>query len=311
MAIDEELILEKTELDVDEPNELLEEIFEPLVRPKSLWPKIVARVLIVVMILGMGLTFVRYQARNQVTFGDFAFENGAYRYEDIHFEIISYDYLDDLNLEAINDLYYKYDDILDMMDHQSMPKLQLRFYGNRDDYLQEGIYSRYVGYYKEGVIRVLNPKAKGVDDYTDYGKTFSSYGYTHTLLPHEFVHAVHDDKIGAFPKNRWISEGIANYISYKLIGINWHGVKDAYEGQPIKPHSFNAFDHGYEYDYGFTIIDYLVETYGNNMISKIIEEPQLDEEARIMKLTGMKPDEFYNAWEAFMIDQYKMLPAVR
>lgn len=306
---DEARFIIDKELSMGQMSEVQEDEDEALVRPQSLWLKVVARVLILVLILGMGLSFVQYRARNQVTFGDFTLKQGDYYYEDAYFEIISYDYLDDLNLKAINDLYYKYEDILDMMGHSAMPQIQLRFYGDRDAYLEGGIPAGYVGYYRNGVIRVLNPEAKEVEYYQDYGDAYTPYSYIHSLLPHEFVHAVHEDMMGAFPVNKWISEGIANYISYKLIGINWYGIKASYKDQPIKPQNFNAFDDGYEYEYGFTIIDYLVETYDEGIIPLLLEEPALEEEARIMKITHMTPEEFYGAWESYMIESYEMLPS--
>jgi hypothetical protein len=170
----------------------------------------------------------------KISYGDFEQHQSDFYYEDDRFKIVSYDYLDDINLGAINDLYDKYDRILEMMQHEAMGKIELYLYGNRDHYLKTNVSANgAIAYYKDGIIRVLNPNAEGVDDYTEYRATYNDYSYEHILLVHEFIHAVHEDQYGAFSVNSWVNEGLAEYISYDIIGFDRLDIKSQYVDKEI------------------------------------------------------------------------------
>lgn len=281
----------------------VEEMTKP---PRRLGLRVIAILLIALLLGGSIAGGLYYYLNHQVTYGQFTFSNGTYRYTDDDFDIISYGILDELNLAAINDLQYKKDRVLEMMDHDSMSQVTIVFYDDRDEYFYAGGLDHALGIYKDGSIHILHPEAKGIAGYSSTYDNFNSYQYTNMLLVHEYVHAVHEDKAGGFPANKWITEGIAEYITYKLAGVNWMSLKQYHDGQVLKTKSFNSLDFGYEYEYGPLLIDYLVQTYGERVLDELILNPELGEEERIEQITGEPHDTFYENWKAFMLEEFGM-----
>ncbi len=249
------------------------------------------------------------EAFTPLSIEDFDLVDGDYFYEDDKFDIISYGHMDDINIDAINDLYSKYDQILEMMNHESMEQLKLYFYGDRDTYLETGIPSEFIAYYLDGHIHVLNPNAKGVSDYTDYRDDFDDFNYSHYLLVHEFIHGVHHHKIGSMSPEAWINEGIAEYISIEALGYGTKVYRRFFEGQEIPFDSFTWLNAtiSYRYIYGRSIVDYLVDQQGLGVISALIQDPTLSDDDIMLKLVGTDMDGFFETWEAFMIEEYGMV----
>lgn len=294
----------KAERELEELNAHKYDDFE---KEKSIWPRLVAIFLVLLLAAGSVTGAFYYRATHQLSFRSFAQSGDDHIYVDEYFQVVSHDYLDELNIAAINSLYYKRDKVLEMMDHEAMGKIEVHFYGSTEDYVNAGGSNVALGFYSDGKIHILHPEAEGIEGFSKNYDDFNKYHYEDVLLIHEYVHAVHKDKEGAFPENKWITEGIADYISLKLSGWSWSGIQNQYKGQTTQINNFDGFDYGYEYEYGFTIVDYLVTTYGIDVISQLMNEPDISEEWRIRQITGQRPEAFFKTWSKFMVFNYDMV----
>ncbi len=133
--------------------------------------------------------------------------------------------------------------------------------------------------------------------------------YTQILLVHEFVHAVHDDKVDSINRSPWITEGIAEYITYDIIGFHHMNIKKNYKEERIPFDSF-VWINGtipYRYKYGISMVDYMVKTYGEGAIPMLVDEPVLSEAEIVHKITGMDMSALFDVWETFMVEDYEMI----
>ena len=148
--------------------------------------RLVALLLVLSMVVGSFAGAYYYGLTHQLAYRDFTVEATDYTYVDERFNITSNGILDDLNMDAVNGLYYRYDRILEMMDHPSMPQIDIIFYDDLETY--KAVCGEFIGdaFYSNGVIHVLNLKA-------NENLRKSDYYYREVILTHEFVHAVHHD----------------------------------------------------------------------------------------------------------------------
>lgn len=120
-----------------------------------------------------------------------------------------------------------------------------------------------------------------------------------TVALHEFIHSVHKSKSNKKYIETWLLEGLAMFYSQKtdVYGTYYYN-KFAIEGLPIKDEDINVNtlnNNENKYIYGYSIIEYILNEYGLDMIDKLINNY-----GDIEKSIGIPYKEFSDGWRAFI-----------
>ncbi|MGI6575021.1 MAG: peptidase MA family metallohydrolase [bacterium] len=129
-----------------------------------------------------------------------------------------------------------------------------------------------MGVYWAGVVQILSPST-----WLPSGnpKRQAMLFLENGPVTHEFAHVVIDYKArGNYP--RWLSEGIAQYIEYKLHGVIWLGPQASFDQTLYTINELEDFyrleNRSLAYRQALSIVLYIVETYGEEYLPLLLSE---------------------------------------
>jgi hypothetical protein len=127
-----------------------------------------------------------------------------------------------------------------------------------------------MGAYWAGSIRILSPRVwAGTEDPLQIARIYRQRG----PLAHELTHLLLDYRTDG-NYSTWFTEGLAQYVEYKLTGNVWAYPKtDTVEIYPLAAldEAFDSADQLSAYFEAFTLLKYQAKRYGEGSINKIIQ----------------------------------------
>lgn len=144
-------------------------------------------------------------------------------------------------------------------------------YNNQEsmwDYQQSVSGQAVMGLYNMGIIHVLSPKAY-LSQMQINEKDFEVNG----PILHEYVHRVIDDRSGGNVE-LWLTEGLALYEEYAVDGAEWakgFTYDRYYTGNELR-RNFMGLDETQSYRQSYDIVKGLIEQYGRERISSLLDE---------------------------------------
>lgn len=154
-----------------------------------------------------------------------------------------------------------------------------------------------MGVYWGGVIQVLSPRdwmkdKLSTDEFIRSGP-----------MVHEFTHLVFDHMTrGNY--SRWFTEGLAQYVEYKVNGYEWLTAANSLQGHL---YSLQELDAGFDdvpnqslaYREAFAAVRYIAEVHGEVALQQVMQELSAGqkESQAIQKVLGMTMQEYEQAWQ--------------
>jgi hypothetical protein len=165
-----------------------------------------------------------------------------------------------------------------------------------------------MGVYWGGVIQLLSPQAWMKDGYT-----VSEFIQTGPMV-HEFTHLVFDHVTnGNYP--RWFTEGLAQYVEYKVNGYEWivptNTLHQTLYTTAQLGGDFDQLDNqALAYRESLAAIRYITEVHGEDKLKQVIAELKTGRslETAINKSIGMDEAAFDSAWRAWAVEHMKNYP---
>ena len=161
------------------------------------------------------------------------------------------------------------------------------------DYQQSVSGQAVMGLYNLGIIHVLSPKAYLSQRQID-AKDFEING----PILHEYVHRVVDDKSGGNVE-LWLTEGLALYEEYDVDGTEWaEGFSyERYFTADELRNNFMKLDETQSYRQSYDIVRGLIEQYGREDISSMLEELKNGNtlEDAFLKVFGLELNEYIDS----------------
>lgn len=156
-----------------------------------------------------------------------------------------------------------------------------------------------MGVYWGGVIQVLSPRAWMQDQLST--EEFIRTG----PMAHEFTHLVFDHMTnGNYP--RWFTEGLAQYVEYRITGFEWRTPANALSGTLYTQAELDAnFDdlpnQSLAYRQSFAAVRYIAEAHGDAALQQIIAKLRsgVKLEAAIKAVLNMNYREYETAWRSW------------
>lgn len=158
-----------------------------------------------------------------------------------------------------------------------------------------------MGVYWGGVIQLLSPQAWLQDD-KDQLTQFIRTG----PMVHEYTHLVFDHMTNG-NYSRWFTEGLAQYVEYKVNGYEWI---TPYNDLHYQLYTMAELDNGFDnlsnqslaYRESLAAIRYIAEVHGEDKLQAVIGYLQAGKttEQAITQALGMSYDQFAEAWPAWM-----------
>lgn len=158
-----------------------------------------------------------------------------------------------------------------------------------------------MGVYWGGVIQLLSPKAwlhpqDTVEDFIHSGP-----------LVHEFTHLVFDYKTNG-NYSRWFTEGLAQYVEYKVNGYEWetatnHLTGKFYTMEELEKDFDQLSNQSLAYRQSLASIRYIAEVHGEDKLNRIIEglEKGYSLSKMLETVLGMKAAAFEKEWQAWAL----------
>lgn len=213
-----------------------------------------------------------------------------------HFEIY-YSSVDTINRQAITDsLEANYDRILSDLSVKNMPKVKVHFYADIKDLkealadIEPNLPDFAIGLaISESEIHILSPNLPQLN---------FQYMLENTI--HEFAHCVSlklNPNIANNP--RWLWETVAIYEANTR--PNPSNFKYLLEDNPPSLDLLSRFDNTYIYEVGYYIGEFLVTTYGKDVLNTLIIS-----NGDIKKTLMLNDEEFTKAWYQFVKGNYKL-----
>lgn len=219
-------------------------------------------------------------------------DNRIHKTEHFEFHFTS---LDEANIEAIADsLEYNYDYILNSLQSDSMPKVQVNFYTTIEDLklavkdVEPNLPDFAIGLATNvAEIHLLSPNHPNLD---------FQYMVKNTI--HEFVHCVSYNINPNIANNpRWLWEAVAQYESGQVYSPTMFDYLVAHHPPTID--KLNLFTNTYIYEVGGFIAEFLVHTHGEPILHTLIEN-----NGDIETSLGMTEQELTEAWFDFAKEKY-------
>lgn len=165
-----------------------------------------------------------------------------------------------------------------------------------------------MGVYWGGVIQLLSPQAWMKD-----GDTVSEFIQTGPMV-HEFTHLVFDHITnGNYP--RWFTEGLAQYVEYKVNHYEWVVPNNTFHQQLYTMEQLSGdFDNldnqSLAYRQSLAAIRYIAEVHGENKLNQVINALKTGQsiEKAISQSLGMDYADFDSAWRTWAINNMKNYP---
>jgi len=153
-----------------------------------------------------------------------------------------------------------------------------------------------MGLYNLGIIHVLSPKAY-LNQMQINAKDFEVNG----PILHEYVHRVIDDRSGGNVE-LWLTEGLALYEEYAVDGMQWaegFTYERYYTSNELR-NDFMELDEIQSYKQSYDIVRKLVEQYGRESISSMLDELKSGKalDGAFLKIYGLGLNEYIDsgAW---------------
>lgn len=198
-----------------------------------------------------------------------------------------------------------YRPVVEILAYEPTRKVPIVVHPSREELAESFGWSTHdgaLGVYWAGVIQILSPSIwLRTANPARQARLFLENG----PIAHEFAHVVVDYKArGNYP--RWLSEGIAQYIEYKLYGVIWRDQESALE-QPLytlaELDDFSSFpDQSLAYRQAFSLVLYMVETWGEECLPALLEELGRGAffDRAMKKVTGCSLEELEADWLAWL-----------
>lgn len=161
------------------------------------------------------------------------------------------------------------------------------------DYQQSVSGQAVMGLYNMGIIHVLSPKAY-LNQMQINAREFEKDG----PILHEYVHRVIDDRSGGNVE-LWLTEGLALYEEYAVDGVEWaegFNYERYYTSDELR-NNFMQLDETQSYKQALDIVRMLIEQYGRENISSMLNELKngntLDE--AFLKIYGVELNEYIDS----------------
>lgn len=204
-----------------------------------------------------------------------------------------------LILETAEDVY---DRVVESIGYRPKGLVPLIIYPDRATFREAfgwGAEESALGVYHAGTIRLLSPHV-WIKNRTpaEQAKTFRKLG----PVSHELSHYVLDYLTqGNYP--RWFTEGLAQRIEYQITGFLWleeestlrqrlYTLRELESGFDRLPNQALAYRQSY------LLVDYMAETYGEEMLTQLIERLAAGDEfaTAIHKVTGASLQSIRDDW---------------
>lgn len=194
------------------------------------------------------------------------------------------------------------------LDHSPAEKTVIVMYPNKSELRKAFGWSgdqSAMGVYWGGVIQLLSPHAwMKPGDSTEH---FIQAG----PMVHEFTHLVFDHKTnGNYP--RWFTEGLAQYVEYKVNNYEWITAGNRLDGKLFtKEQLDNDFDDlpntALAYRQSLAAVRYIAEVYGEDKLNKVIDELKSGRkiDKAIRNSLGIEYQDFDNAYRDWARENMK------
>ena len=205
--------------------------------------------------------------------------------------------LDSANIgEVAYSLENHYNAIVTSLQSSDMPMVHVNFYSKIEDLIEAvkevepNLPDFAIGLaISVSEIHMLSPNHEGLEFQNMVKNTI-----------HEFVHCVSLNINPEFANNpRWLWESVAQYKSNQLINPKFLGY--LLEQPPPSINELNQFTNMYMYEVGYVVSEYLVATYGESILNKLIAN-----NGDIESTLEMNEEEFTQAWFAFVKEKYEL-----
>jgi len=215
-----------------------------------------------------------------------------------HFIFFSYDQDKECLENIAKNLEDNYDRITEDLGYKSTEKIKVHIYPDQDSFHQAigrpDAPDWVVGTAdQERVIMVspLNP-----------GSTHNYNGMLKVAI-HEFTHVITTRINPSFPnRDPFLTEGIAMYEARQM-DANYATLVDRLVNTDKVPSleelRFNLYNYNSGYALACTFVEYMVDTYGREVIGQIIENPGKTEE-----ILGVSQQELEQGWREYLSDNY-------
>lgn len=121
------------------------------------------------------------------------------------------------------------------------------------------------------------------------------------VVQHELVHVMTGNRYG--PRPAWLTEGVASFMAGDISDVKGqiaHRVRtDTIPSLVDLNTSYESFMASLGYPFSYTVIDYIVSTYGFDKLIALLEQP--DDFSGVF---GMDRDGFQDKWHAFVLANY-------
>lgn len=185
-----------------------------------------------------------------------------------------------------------YDRIVQLFGYNAMEKTVFHVYTSRSEFRTvigrdtEGTYDR-----EDNIIKVYTPEIISSPELYK--------AYTDQIV-HEFIHSVIQQINPIVGHVKWLDEGTAYYVSNQLKDeLLW---RISYHDMPTLSdlHSPTYFENagGSAYFYSGTIVQFIVEEYGEEAMRALIQNPGEEEMEKILQESI---EEFYEKWKADLL----------
>jgi len=159
-----------------------------------------------------------------------------------------------------------------------------------------------LGVYWAGVIQILSPNTwLRIDNPVRKSQLFLENG----PVAHEFTHVVVDYKArGNYP--RWLSEGIAQYVEYRINGVLWGGREASFDQTLYSLEELADFsgleNQSLAYRQALSLVLYMAEVHGEGKLPEILAHLGRGEslDRALEKALGLNLKELEEKWRAWV-----------
>ena len=217
-------------------------------------------------------------------------------YQTEHF-IIKYRPVDEnIIRDTANMFEESYNTAVEEFNYKSEDKTVVIIYKDQNEFwsYQKSIQGQAVmGLYNMGTIHVLSPTA-----YKDQAQNSMEYFKKNGPVLHEYTHKVVDE-LTAGNVELWLTEGLALYEEYKIMGTEWapgYEYETYFISREIRE-GFMYADEVQSYRQSFDMIKYLIDNYGMEKMQLLLQELKIGNSTddAFLKIYKVTADEFIDS----------------
>jgi len=158
-----------------------------------------------------------------------------------------------------------------------------------------------MGVYWGGVIQLLSPHA-----WLDNGASVQEFIHSGPMV-HEFTHLVFDHLTnGNYP--RWFTEGLAQYVEYRVNGYEWHTATNKLDGNlytmaELDKNFDKLSNQSLVYRESLAAVRYIAEVHGEDRLREIIKALEAGQSINkaIPKILRLDYAAFEQAWQEWAV----------